>query len=70
MENQKNSSYWLINSSEAKYYKAVTSDVGVVVSGEIGDFTKFGVRVVGNLSKSVIITKGNGTLEKPYGITK
>ena len=41
-----------------------------MVSGEIGDFTKFGVRVVGNLSKSVIITKGNGTLEKPYGITK
>lgn len=70
IENLKNSSYWLINSSEAKYYKAVTSDVGVVVSGEIGDFTKFGVRVVGNLSKSVIITKGNGTLEKPYGITK
>lgn len=70
IENLKNSSYWLVNSSETKYYKAVTSDVGVVISGEIGDYTKFGVRVVGNLSKSVIITKGNGTLEKPYGITK
>lgn len=70
ISNLKNSSYWLINSSETQYYKGVTSDVGVVISGELGDYTKFGVRVVGNLDKSVMITKGSGTLEKPYGITK
>lgn len=71
IENQKTtSSYWLINSSDTQYHKGAVSDVGVVISGELGDYTKFGVRVVGNLSKSVIITKGKGTLEEPYGITK
>lgn len=63
-------SYWLINSSETKYYKGVTSDIGVVVSGTISDFEAFGVRVVGNLHKGTMITKGKGTYENPYNITK
>lgn len=63
-------SYWLINSSETKYYKGVASDIGVVVSGSISDFEPFGVRVVGNLHKGTMITKGKGTYENPYIITK
>lgn len=63
-------SYWLINSSETEYYKGVISDVGVVFSGEISNMTEYGIRVVGNLNKSVMITKGKGTLEEPYNIAK
>lgn len=70
VQDSKTSSYWLINSSEKQYYKGVVSDVGVPIYGVLGDFTKFGIRVVGNLNKSVIITKGSGTLEDPYVITK
>ncbi len=65
-----NSSYWLINSSKAKYYKGVVTDAGVTLYGEIGDLSKFGIRVVGNLNKSVMITKGKGTRTNPYSITK
>ena len=70
MGREKDSSYWLINSSETKYYKAAVSDVGVVIRGEIGDYSMFGVRAVGNLNKSVIINSGNGTEENPYTISK
>lgn len=63
-------SYWLINSSKKAYYKGAISDVGVVIEGEISNFDKYGVRVVGNLNEKVTITRGNGTEEKPYYITK
>ena len=63
-------SYWLINSSKKDYYKGVIGDIGVVLAGEVNNFDKYGVRVVGNLSEKVTITKGKGTLESPYNITK
>lgn len=66
----KTSSYWLINSSEEPYYKAVVTDAGVVITENVGDFDDYGLRVVGNLKKNVIITKGNGTKSNPYNITK
>lgn len=63
-------SYWLINSSNTQYYKGVVTDAGVVLSEEVSDVDQYGIRVVGNLNKSVMITKGKGTLESPYNITK
>ena len=63
-------SYWLINSSKKQYYKGVVTDAGVVLSGEVSDMATYGIRVVGNLKKSVMITKGKGTLENPYNIAK
>ena len=68
--NQNMRSYWLINSSKKAYYKGAITDVGVVLAEEVSNFDKFGVRVVGNLNEKVTITKGNGTEEKPYHITK
>ncbi len=63
-------SYWLINSSKKQYYKGAVTDAGVVLSKEVSDMDAFGIRVVGNLHKNVMITKGKGTLKEPYNITK
>lgn len=63
-------SYWLINSSNTQFYKGVVTDAGVVLSDEVSDFTPYGIRVVGNLNKSIMITKGKGTQENPYNISK
>ena len=68
-ESGKLESYWLINSSKQQYTKAAITEIGVPVTS-IGDYTEQGVRVVGNLNKSVIIVKGKGTKESPYNITK
>ena len=61
-------SYWLINSSEEDFVKAAVTDAGVVITEEIGDLEKFGIRVVANLKKSVNITNGHGTIVNPYNI--
>ena len=63
-------SYWLINSSNSKNTKAVITDIGVVMTQDISDYTDFGVRVVGNITDKAIITKGKGTKLNPYIITK
>ncbi len=63
-------SYWLINSSNKQFYKGVATDIGVVMSGVVSDMEYYGVRVTGNLHKGVMITKGKGTYEYPYNITK
>ncbi len=66
-ENMK--SYWLINSSKTEYKGGAVSDAGVTLN-TISEFDSFGVRVVANLNSKVLITKGHGTLENPYNITK
>lgn len=63
-------SYWYINSSQKEFIKAAVTDIGVVRTNPIYDFENFGVRVVGNFDEKVIITKGKGTLDNPYSITK
>ena len=68
--NENMKSYWLINSSKKEHYKGAISDVGVVLADEVSNFDKFGIRVVGNLNEKVTITRGNGTEQKPYHITK
>ena len=63
-------SYWLLNSSEEPYYKALVTDAGVVITENVGDFDEYGIRVVANFKKSVSIKKGKGTKDSPYNITK
>lgn len=63
-------SYWLLNSSEEPYYKALVTDAGVVITENVGDFDEYGIKVVANLKKSVSIKKGKGTKDSPYNITK
>lgn len=63
-------SYWLLNSSEEPYYKALVTDAGVVITENVGDFDEYGIRVVANLKKTVSIKKGKGTKDSPYNITK
>lgn len=63
-------SYWLINSSRKQYTKAVISDIGVVMYGDLYDYGKYGIRLVGYLDKSCTIVRGKGTRENPYIITK
>lgn len=63
-------SYWLINSSDKQFYKGAVTDAGVVLSEAVPDTKDFGIRIVGNLHKSVMITKGKGTAKEPYNISK
>lgn len=63
-------SYWLINSSRKQYTKAVISDIGVVMYGNIYDYDEYGVRPVGYLDKDCVIVRGKGTVDNPYIITK
>ena len=63
-------SYWLINSTKEELKKAAVTDAGVVVTEKVGNFDNYGIRVVANLKKSVNITKGNGTIDFPYNISK
>ena len=68
-ESRDQRSFWLINSSNEQYTKAAVTDIGVVVT-YVGDYDDYGIRVVANLHKGVMITKGKGTLANPYNITK
>ena len=61
-------SYWMLNTSKGNRIGAAVFDIGVPVSGEIDQYDKFGVRVVGFLKKNVIVNKGKGTIESPYQI--
>jgi hypothetical protein len=45
------------------------TDIGVIIT-TIGDYDKYGIRVVGNLNENIMITKGKGTFDNPYNITK
>lgn len=63
-------SYWLINSSKRQYTKAVVSDIGVVMYGDLYDYGEYGVRPVGYLDKNCVVVRGKGTSQDPYIITK
>jgi len=61
--------HWLINSSKQEFTKAVMTDIGVILT-TVGDYDLYGIRVVGNLNENIMITKGKGTFDNPYNITK
>ena len=59
-------SYWLLNTSKTKGIGAAIYDMGVPVNEEIGEYDKYGLRVVGFLKKNTTITSGKGTYQQPY----
>ena len=61
--------HWMINSSKKELTKAAMTDIGVIIT-TVGDYDKNGIRVVGNLNENIMITKGKGTFDNPYNITK
>lgn len=61
--------HWLINSSKQDVTKAAMTDIGVIIT-MVGDYDEYGIRVVGNLHENIMITKGKGTFDNPYNITK
>lgn len=63
-------SYWLLNSSKKQYTKALISDIGVVMYGDLYDNAEYGIRPVGYLDKNCSIVSGHGTYEDPYVIMK
>ena len=63
-------SYWYINSSRRAYTKAIMSDIGTILYGEIYDYDAFGIRPVAFFNKQCVIVRGKGTIEDPYIIEK
>ena len=59
-------SYWYLNTSKGNRVAAVVMDGGVPVNEKIGDYDKFGMRVVGYLKKDSVISSGDGTINSPY----
>ena len=45
------------------------TDIGVIIT-IVGDYDEFGIRVVAKLQENIMITKGKGTFDNPYNITK
>lgn len=62
--------HWLINSSQNENYAGAMTDIGVIVNEKINDYDRYGIRPVGFLDKSIVITSGNGTVSSPYKISK
>ena len=60
------SSYWLMNTSEAKYTGAAVFFAGSVVDRELRIGESFGVRVVAYLKKGLVISNGDGSYYSPY----
>lgn len=60
-------SYWLINTApEGDRIAGTISDTGVPINERLFEYSKFGVRVVGYLSKDTVISSGKGTYSSPY----
>lgn len=62
--------YWLMNSSQEDYRVYMVSEIGVVYYAIEGTPTETGTRIVGYLDKNCQIVQGEGTVDKPYKITK
>ena len=61
-------SYWLLNSSKAVRSGAIISDIGVPITSDILRSNRFGVRLVGYIKDSAVVTNGDGTYSSPYAI--
>lgn len=59
-------SYWLINDSKKSTIGGAIYDIGVPVNDKILPYKEFGVRVVGYIKPTTVITSGKGTVDKPY----
>ena len=63
---QRGNSFWLVNSSQQERVHGAVHDTGVTKMEEVNYYEKFGIRLVGYIKDSVIISKGNGTEASPY----
>lgn len=61
-------SYWLLNTSKGNRIAGAIYDAGVPVNESIGNYEKYGARVVGYLKSNVVVKSGKGTIESPYQI--
>lgn len=59
-------SYWLTNSVEGTRYEAALTDIGVPINGEIGNYSQYGIRLVGYVNSNKVISSGKGTYMNPY----
>lgn len=65
-----NRTYWLRTSSNTEGNMYVVSPINVIYYNKLTKDTYSGVIIVGYLNKNVSILSGNGTLDKPYILTK
>ena len=59
-------SYWLINSTEKSMLQGAIYDSGIPENESLSYYQKLGIRVVGYINKSKVISGGKGTYESPY----
>lgn len=59
-------SYWVINGSKNNRIGSAVTDIGVPVNEEIGAYSRFGIRVVGQINKKRVIVSGKGTYDNPF----
>lgn len=59
-------SYWIINGSKNNRMGGAVTDIGVPLNEEITPFSRFGIRVVGQINSKRVIVSGKGTYFSPY----
>ena len=59
-------SYWVINGSKNNRLGGAVTDIGVPINEEITPFSRFGIRVVGQINSKRVIVSGKGTYFSPY----
>ena len=64
------SSYWLRTSSNTNGYIYIVSPINVIYYNKLDNYMESGMRIVGYLNKNASILSGNGTIDKPYVLTK
>ena len=59
-------SYWVMNGSKSNRIGSAVTDIGVPVNEEISSYSRYGIRVVGQINKKRVIVSGKGTYFSPY----
>ncbi len=59
-------SYWVMNGSNNSRVGSAVTDIGVPVNEEISPYSRYGIRVVGQINKKRVIVSGKGTYFSPY----
>lgn len=59
-------SYWILNGSKNNRMGGAVTDIGVPLNEEITPFSRFGIRVVGQINAKRVIVSGKGTYFSPY----
>lgn len=59
-------SYWVINTCNNSRMGGAVTDIGVPLNEPITPFSRFGIRVVGEINSKRVIVSGKGTYFSPY----